>query len=303
MKRTFWLAIRNVRPGLTLLAVLSITLFCTSAAKASTPTPTPITSSACNYFITASGAYILQTDIGPCAPGDVGIWVTVSNVTLYLNGHTLNGSTVPANCDGFIGVFVASFDETTMVTGVNVIGPGVMKDWQYGFASTHSTKSSVSFTKTTAACVAPATGISFGLSVDGSTSQWAFLGNVVQEPGNSSAGMALGGNGHYVVGNRVNDSLVLIKSSNSIVSGNFANNNSGGIQVYGGSNNQILANTTENNSGGPGIILNGGTTGNLISLNTSLNNTPYDMEDDSPACGTNKWELNKFKLANQTCIH
>lgn len=57
----------------------------------------------------------------------------------------------------------------------------------------------------------------------------------------------------------------------------------------GGSNNQILANTTENNIGYPGVWLTGGTTGNLVSLNTSLNNTPHDMQDDNPACGTDKW--------------
>jgi parallel beta-helix repeat protein len=283
---------------LTLLAVLSISLFCASKAKAA---PTPITSSACNNFITASGAYILQTDIGPCAPGDVGIWISVSNVNLYMNGHTLNGSTVPGNCDGSVGVFAASFDETTVISGVNVIGPGKMSNWQIGLASTHSTKSSVSFTKVTADCSAPVN--SYGIVVDGTTSRWTFLGNVVQEPGNTSAGLDLGGSGHYVAGNSVNDTLEIVDCTGCVVFGNFATNDSGGIYVSGGSNNQILANTTENNTGFSGILLTGGTTGNLVSLNRSLNNTPYDMEDDSPGCGTDKWERNTFKTANKTCIH
>jgi len=42
---------------------------------------------------------------------------------------------------------------------------------------------------------------------------------------------------------------------------------------------------------------------NLVSLNRSLNNTSYDMEDDSPGCGTDKWVRNKFETANESCIH
>ena len=302
MKRTVLHAIRSARPGLTLLAVLSITLFCASRAKAAPiPPPTPITSSTCNDFITASGAYILQTDIGPCAPGDVGIWISVSNVTLYLNGHTLNGSTAAESCDGFVGVFAASFDETTLISGINVIGPGKLSNWQIGVESTHSTKSSVSFTKVSADCSASVD--SYGISIDGTTSQWTLLGNVVQEPGINSAGLVLGGRGHYVAGNSVNDTLEIIDCTDCVVFGNFASSDSGGIYVSGGSNNQILANTTENNTGYSGILLTGGTTGNLVTLNRSLNNTPYDMEDDSPECGTDKWLRNNFKTANETCIH
>jgi len=52
-----------------------------------------------------------------------------------------------------------------------------------------------------------------------------------------------------------------------------------------------------------GIWPTGGSTGELVTLNRSLNNTLYDMEDDSQGCGTDKWESNTFKTANETCIH
>ena len=108
MEQTILLAFRTMRTGLTLLAVLSLTLFCTSNAKAA-PTPvTHIISSACNYQIAASGDYKLDTNIGPCAPGEDGIQVLASDVTLHLNGHTINGSNDPGNCDGSIGIFVSS---------------------------------------------------------------------------------------------------------------------------------------------------------------------------------------------------
>jgi parallel beta-helix repeat protein len=301
MEQTILLAFRSMRTGLTLLALLSLTFFCTSTAKAA-PTPvTHIISSACNYEIAASGDYKLDTDIGPCAPGEDGILIYASDVTLHLNGHTINGSNVPGNCDGYIGIFVSSANQPTNITGVNVVGPGVLSNWQIGFGSSYSAKSSVSFTKVTANCAAPIS--SFGFIIDGTTSRWILLGNVVDEPGENTAGFGVSGKGHYVAGNRVDDTLEVVDCSNCIVFGNFASNDSAGIYVYGGSNNQIVANTTENNTGYSGILLTGGTTGNFVSLNRSLGNTPFDMEDDNPGCGTDKWDRNLFKTANERCIH
>jgi parallel beta-helix repeat protein len=304
MKQTILLAIRSARPGLPLLAVLSITLLCTSPAKAAT---IPIKSSACDNFITAPGDYTLETDIGPCGPGDIGFLIFASNVTLHLNGHKINGSAVPGNCDGTIGILVsAEFTDPSSITnttGVHVVGPGTLSNWQQGFQANLSSSSSLSLTKVTANCAAK---FSFGIIID--ASQWTLLGNTVEEPGDNSEGILALGNGNYIAGNSVNDSLVLYDGNNNIVFGNFASNNSGGIVVAGGGDNQILANTTDNNNGGPGILLTedgagSSTTGNLVSLNRSLNNTPYDVEDDNPGCGTDKWVRNNFKTANESCIH
>jgi len=303
MKRTVLLAIRTARLGLTLLAVLSITLFCTSPAKAAAPIP--ITNSACGVgggnFITAPGDYILETDRGPCGPGDFGLVSVASNVTLHLNGHTITGS---AACDSKSGILVGHFYGAPDTSGVHVIGPGTLSNWQTGVEVNHNSSSSVSLLKITANCGATLT---LGFFFGSDSSRWTVAGNVVQEPGDSSAGILMFGSGNYIIGNRVNDSIDLVDSSNNIVSGNFASNNSGGIGVFGGSNNQILHNTTDNN-GAAGILLTSGstgnpTTGNIVSLNTSLNNTPYDTEDDSPDCGNDKWVLNNFKTANESCIH
>lgn len=300
MERTIPFAIRSVRSGLVLLALLSLTLFCTSTVKAGSTPATAITSSACNYPIAASGDYMLETDIGPCAPGEDGILIYASDVTLHLNGHTINGSAVPENCDGSIGIYVSSANAPTNVTDVNVVGPGTLSNWQIGFASSYSNKSTVSFTKVAAECAEPIS--SFGFIVDGTTSQWILLGNEVHEPGENSAGFGLSGSGHYAAGNSVDDTLEVVDCSECIVFGNFASDDSGGIYVDGGSKNQIVANTTENNTGASGIWLTGGTMGNVVSLNRSLGNTPYDMEDDSAGCGTNRWDRNTFRTANETCI-
>lgn len=325
MKRTILLAMRSARPGLTLLAALSITLFCASAAKAANTIP--ITSNACNYNITAPGDYTLESDIGPCGPGDAGILIILagSNVTLHLNGHTINGSAVPENCDGAVGILAIGLGFPN-ITGVHVIGPGTLSNWQLGFFAESTSSSSVSNTKVTAHCTATTINPNnnLGFFLDPSTSQWTLLGNVV-EAGDNFTGIVVEGNGNYIAGNRVNDtivfdgssnnyisgnnvngtSLVLIDSSNNVVFGNFAINDSDGSGIFdfGGSGNSIISNTTVNNKGGPGIWLTGGSTGELVTLNRSLNNTPYDLEDDSPGCGANTWQRNTFKTASQPCIH
>jgi len=310
VKSIFLHAIRNVRPGSTLLAVLSFTLLCTSAAKAAT---IPITSNACGYYITAPGDYTLETDIGPCEDAN-GLYIFASDVTLHLNGHTISSTCGAAGW----GIFV--YGAAGPLTGVHVVGPGTLKDWEIGVAAFTTSNSSVSLLKVTANCST----FTEGFYLDSTLSQWTLLGNVIEGPGdNQSWGIFSVASGNTIVGNSVNDSmvfsegssnnyiagnilsdtLVLYYASNNVVFGNFVSNSVGsGIYDYAGSNNQILANTTDNNKG-PGIQLTGGTTGELVTLNQSLNNTPWDMEDDNPACGTDNWQRNTFKTANQTCIH
>ena len=119
----------------------------------------------------------------------------------------------------------------------------------------------------------------------------------------SSAGIVIrsGANDCDLVGNDVNDTITVQGDNNTIVN-NTANDNAGGIAILG-SNNEIHANTTDNNASSFGIELFSGASGNSISGNTSLNNTPYDMQDDNTGCGTNKWRGNKFNMANMSCIH
>jgi parallel beta-helix repeat protein len=313
MKSVFLHAIRNVRPGRFLLAVLAITLVCASAAKAApVPPPIKITSSSCNYVILDPGVYSLETDIGPCGPGSYGIVIEASNVTVYLNGHTLNGSAVPENCDGVVGInpFLNFFGGGPS-TNVNIVGPGNIENFQYGVEAVFTSNSSASFLKITSNCAQLQSNSgfypSFGFYIDYSASNWTLLGNEVHMPVTTGAGgvdaaMIIFSGDNYIAGNSVNDSIWLFGSVN-VLFGNFFSNGRSGIQLYGASNNQIIANTTDNNSGNNGIWLDAGSIGNLVTLNRSLHNTPYDMEDDSPGCGTNKWVRNNFKTANQACIH
>jgi hypothetical protein len=292
------IAIKRAKLALVLLAAVSITLLWASPAKAGTT----ITQSTCPVVINQPGEYTLGTDVGPCLPGVDGIDILASNVTLHLNGHTITGS-----CDSSaIGIHVGVAMSPTALTQVRVLGTGTIIGFTNGFVADNSAGSFVKFVTVTPTC----SDFSFGFHILAPSSQWKLEGNVVLEPAdnrNNSAGIVLqsGANDCDVVRNNVNDTISVNSNNNNIIN-NTANDNVGGIFVTG-NDNEIHANTTDNNNGDPGILLSCSHTncasGNIISGNTSLNNTPYDMEDDTANCGTNKWRGNKFKTANMSCIH
>jgi hypothetical protein len=292
------IAIQRARLVLVLLAAVSITLLWASPAKAGTT----ITQSTCPVVIAQPGEYALGTNVGPCLPGVDGIDIQASNVTLHLNGHTITGSCDP----NAIGIHVGMAMSPTTLTQVRVLGTGTIIGFTNGFVADNSAGSFVKFVTITPNCSAVS---SIGFDIHAPSSQWKLEGNVVLEPANNrnnSAGIVLGRTASGVtdcdvVRNNLNDSISVHGNNHNIIN-NTANDNMGGIFVTG-NNNEIHANTTDNNNGAPGIQVFSGASGNNISGNTSLNNTPYDMEDDNGNCGTNKWKGNKFNIANMPCIH
>jgi hypothetical protein len=296
------IAIQRAKLALVLLAAVSITLLWASPAKAGTT----ITQSTCPVVINQPGDYSLGVDVGPCAPGVDGIDIVASNVTLHLKGHTIRGTTSSGTCTTNSGIHVMGTSSLTPLTMVRVLGTGTITDFATGFLAENSAGSFVKFVTVTPTC----SDFSFGFHILAPSSQWKLEGNVVLEPAtnrDNSAGIVLqsGANDCDVVRNNVNDTISVNSNDNNIIN-NTANDNVGGIFVTG-NDNEIHANTTDNNNGDPGILLSCSHTncasGNIISGNTSLNNTPYDMEDDTANCGTNKWRGNKFKTANMSCIH
>jgi parallel beta-helix repeat protein len=115
----------------------------------------------------------------------------------------------------------------------------------------------------------------------------------------TSYGIILRGSDNDLVRNNVSDTIS-VDSDNNVIVNNTASDNGGGIFVEG-SNNDIHANTTNDNFSSNGIWVFLGS-GNNITGNTAQNNVPFDLDDDNPNCGTNKWEGNKFNTANQSCI-
>jgi hypothetical protein len=231
-------------------------------------------------MITQPGEYSLGTNVGPCDPLTDGIDILASNVTLHLNGHTIAGS-----CDSSaIGIHVGVAMSPTALTQVRVLGTGTIIGFTNGFVADNSAGSFVKFVTVIPTC---SSNFSFGFDIHAPSSQWKLEGNVVLEEANNrnnSAGIVLGRsasgvNDCDVVRNTVNDTIS-VHGDNHIIVNNTANDNVGGLFVTG-NNNEIHANTTDNNTGSPGILLALGASGNFISGNTSLKNTPFDMEDDN----------------------
>jgi parallel beta-helix repeat protein len=291
--------IRKVSLGLSLLATISIILLSASPAKAGIT----ITQSTCPIFIDQPGTYLLATDVGPCAPGSDGIDISASNVTLQLAGHTITGTATPGTCDNALGISI--FSSGPMLTNVNVLGSGTINSFLLGFDAANSANSSVKFVKVNANC--PDLGFAEGFEIDPPGGHWMLQGNVVRGPGATTAGIVLFDvNNNTLVLNNVNDSVSIADSSNNIIANNAASDNDGGIFLItvtlGANNNQVTGNTTSNNQFG-GLTIFEGSVGNTISGNKSFNNTPFDMEDDNPNCGSNRWQGNHFNTASQPCIH
>jgi hypothetical protein len=286
VKHNLSITIPRAKAGLTLLAALSITLLCTSPAEAAT---TKITNGTCPVQITAPGDYTLDTDVGPCVLGTNGINISAANVTLHLNGHSIEGAADGGSCfgngaqAGYYGILI--YD----ASAANVIGPGEVHNFFVGVGGALSPGSLVSFIKTTAGeCPEFSFPNGFDIGATEPNDHWTLVGNVTR---GNSFGMNLYNNFNNVVGNNVGFITTNLSSGN-IIAGNNA-----GIHVFGGSNNQILSNRTE---GTGGIALSDNATDNLISLNVSLHNS-VDMFDTG--CGINTWVHNEFKTANKPCIH
>lgn len=76
-------------------------------------------------------------------------------------------------------------------------------------------------------------------------------------------------------------------------------NVTGGIGVVSGGGGSVVEKSRAMANGGPGIILDAQRA--AVRKNVALGNGE-DLEDDDPACGTNVWEKNVFRLGSAPCI-
>lgn len=96
-----------------------------TAAPPATAAPVPVT---CGESISFS--VTLANDIGPCVGSD-GLDVTASNITINLNGHTIQGNSAHNNTNNeYVGI------NLTNVSGVTVTGPGVVEGFDAGVSIT-----------------------------------------------------------------------------------------------------------------------------------------------------------------------
>ena len=90
----------------------------------------------------------------------------------------------------------------------------------------------------------------------------------------------------------------LLPGDSSELSGNRAAGNADGFLISG-SNDYLMLNTSMNNTE-YGIAVYG--SHNEMISNVALDNTTFDLFDGDHNCGDNRWNHNKFKTANETCI-
>jgi parallel beta-helix repeat protein len=96
-----------------------------TAAPAASAAPVPVT---CGESISFS--VTLSNNIGPCVGSD-GLDVTASNITINLNGHTIQGNSVHNDTNNeYLGI------NLTNVSGVTVTGPGVVEGFDAGVSIT-----------------------------------------------------------------------------------------------------------------------------------------------------------------------
>jgi parallel beta-helix repeat protein len=89
---------------------------------------------------------------------------------------------------------------------------------------------------------------------------------------------------------------------NLISSNDISRNGGFGVRLFHHNCATVLGNTVNGNPVGIQILGGLGSSFNTIQSNTALGNTTFDLQDDSPDCGTNTWRSNIFGTANQGCI-
>lgn len=238
--------------------------------------------SGCGVTLSAPGAYQVTADLtavisAPC------ISITVSHVSLYLNGHTLTGIGPGSNND----LILADADPTgTSLTGIEIFGPGTLTNGNAGLALQNvdssfvldvtSTGNVFGFSVTSGPCneYCVSVGIILARNVATANSQHGFffndVGGSVLEFNTASSN---GADGFYLDG--LYDS--------SLVYNNALTNGHDGIEVGFQDGYRSIA--------------------NVLDRNNASGNSVFDAADDALNCENGDYyAYNYFAKTNQSCV-
>jgi parallel beta-helix repeat protein len=300
MSKRLWRTLSQARPGLVVLAGLTVSLWASGPVTAA-----PVTKiTSCPFTISAPGEYLVTADCTVPSAG-TGITISASNVHLNLGGHTLTqpsgglgigivvtgASNVHINngtVQGLLGGIVLSGASGNLLNGLTVSNNliGIELD---------GSGNSITGNSITGSSAGILVGSGSGNTIQSNTATSNFFGILV-----------VGGTGNTVQGNNTSSNSVGIvlgqSGSGNLVSGNVSDNNvipgglgGLGIDVYSTSN--VIRGNEANGNGSTGIIARAGATGNTFQLNTALGNAPVDLFDDNaPVGGTcpNTWTSDTF---------
>jgi hypothetical protein len=293
----------SARLAASALVAVAFTLLCAPGAKAATI----IRQSTCPVIINQPGVYILGEDLH--CPATDGIYILSSGVTLFLAGHSITGAAEIGTCNVGFGIRVGP--TPAPISRVAVVGPGAIRNFRVSFRADTSSQSVAAGLTAEFKCQPWPTPALFtrAFVIFTPSSEWTLLGNRVRdlEAGglNSSGILLMQANKNLLLGNDVNNTIIVSNSSDNYVIWNKANDDGRGILVTGVSGshrNKISRNTTNNNNRAGGMTIDLASTANTITENTSFDNQPFDLEDRNPNCDSNVWKDNDFEKANQDCI-
>jgi parallel beta-helix repeat protein len=296
-------AMRKIGLGLALLVGLSLTLMNTDRTAAA---GTPITTFPAT--ISAPGTYMLMA--GTTNFSGTAVMITSSDVTLQLNGKTLDGDD---SCCGNNGIYVG-----TGMSNVSIIGPGTIKDFSDGIFFSGISDSFVSLVTLKSNQLS---GIAL---LSGSNSNRIYRN---QSTGNGDNGIYLGDSNFNEISLNVCSNngdagiQVTYDSDGNEVFNNTFSENYWGILLGGtADDNDILRNILSNNmeygiladgtnianrikfnrvsSSNRGIVMMSGATGNTLERNYSLRNRTIDMRDETAGMCDNTWTTNFFNTKN-----
>jgi parallel beta-helix repeat protein len=297
---------------------------------AASPSPGAATHITCGAVLGPGGTFTLDSNVGPCLDPVV---ITVNAATLNLNGFTVSGTAVGLtgqHCVELIGTRATLRGPGTVQgceRGVVVLGDGrhVVRDvvsqlnTNNGFIVGSSNNRVFNNTSTLNTFVGFALGSlgQFNLLTNNTATSNGVIGFQITGASHvfaNNIASGHGGNGFEVVpglaaritlirntaSSNDGDGFSVGGDQNGVLFNTASGNLSTGLS-FSGDSNEVDRNSASSN-GANGIEVEVGATGNRLQENVGLNNLPFDLADDNPACDQNRWRRNTG-TRNQGCIH
>ena len=269
------------------VSVTIVMLLVASSARAQTSV------SSCGTTISASGSYVLSTNLSCSADG---VDITASDVDFDLHGHRM--SSTATGTTGINGCLASIIEHVTIRNGTV---DGFDEDVCTGGLDLRVTGLHLG-----------GSNADVGITIQGGTRNSSFDSNVIT--GIKTGILLEDASGNNIFLNQISNcgtgvevfSGVNVAMNNSVFDNDLSSNTGQGILFQQGAagpgatiNNAVANNIVNGN--GVGIEITGG--GNAIVGNTAKKNSVVDLQDDSHGCTDNIWLSNTFKTASPSCIN
>jgi parallel beta-helix repeat protein len=254
--------------GLALIVATALSVGVGSASgRTSGPQPS------CGDTITVNTK--LTGDLTNC-PGD-GLVIGADDITLDLNGHTIDGDNVPAPCDPSVCETDFGIDNTGGHSNVTIRG-GTVQEFDIGAGADGASQSRVRD-------MSALSNLAFGVLLSNSTDSVIAKSSL---SGNEISGVVLvDSSGNEIERNSLSDNgqtaAFLFSSNDNDLEKNVFDGNDEGIAVHAGRGNQLRRNSISHSTGA-GILVGDGGSRNLVERNRLAGNGDgivFDGDDNA----------------------